>query len=163
MCITDSLCCTAESNTTLSINYTPIKIKKKIASLPPSPCSLPPSLPHSIPPFLGKADKERYCFEFCFLGRCPFSTVPEWSYKKLRCLWVSALIRGTFPCSYRDGLVEEMNYGRSVPSGSGSIYWCLKNLLCPVPCIPLSSDDGKLLAMHFMAGGLYNTLFTVLN
>ena len=31
MCITDSLCCTAETNTTLQINYTPIKINLKNA------------------------------------------------------------------------------------------------------------------------------------
>ena len=28
ICITDSLCCTPETNTTLKINYTPIKRKK---------------------------------------------------------------------------------------------------------------------------------------
>ena len=29
MCMTDSLCCTPETNTTLLVNYTPIKLKKK--------------------------------------------------------------------------------------------------------------------------------------
>ena len=29
ICITESLCCTAETNTTLEINYTPIKIFTK--------------------------------------------------------------------------------------------------------------------------------------
>ena len=29
ICITDSLCCTAETNTTLYTNYTPIKILNK--------------------------------------------------------------------------------------------------------------------------------------
>ena len=29
ICITDSLCCISETNTTLSINYTPIKINLK--------------------------------------------------------------------------------------------------------------------------------------
>ena len=28
-CMTDSICCTPETNTTLKVNYTPIKFKKK--------------------------------------------------------------------------------------------------------------------------------------
>ena len=32
MCMTDSLCCTPETNTTLLVNYTPIKLKKKKAN-----------------------------------------------------------------------------------------------------------------------------------
>ena len=41
ICVTDSLCCTAETNTTLYINYTPIKIKKKKKKLPNLECTRP--------------------------------------------------------------------------------------------------------------------------
>ena len=37
ICITESLCCTAEINTTLSINYTSKQIKKKKTKLD-QPC-----------------------------------------------------------------------------------------------------------------------------
>lgn len=87
--------------------------------------------------------------------------VPGWSYVENHSACVSVhSIRGTFPWGQQDGLMEEMDYGKIAHYGVAFIgAW---RTYCPGHMYIFSSDVGKLLAMHFMGGGLYNTLFTVL-
>lgn len=87
--------------------------------------------------------------------------VPGWSYRKPQCLCISALIRGTFPWGQQDGWWRRWIMARLHIMGVEAFIGAWRTY-CPGHMYIFSSDVGKLLAMHFMGGGLYNTLFTVL-
>lgn len=79
-----------------------------------------------------------------------------WSYGKPQCLCISALIRGTFHGANRMGWWRRWIMARLHIMGVEAFIGAWRTY-CPGHMYTLPSDVGKLLAMHFMGGGLYNT------